>query len=249
MRLPGSSETRGMFWLPHSPDEQIPGVLSISASGTVTLELSGILGGALSALERGGVTIDPPRSGSNVDLHRIIGKTERWGAVTLDRCFETGSHVHLSGQGISTTTVVAGLAIAGAHYDREGEIAFSQVSATIEGLADWVRISGITLNRQADDDTTSLNIKLPQTIPFGHIDTVVLELEFPIHFSQVQLPISEITVRQDVRLNFIVEQPQPIEFFVALWVKICHYISLAVDEPVTVQAIKAVADAHEDTAM
>ena len=249
MRLPGPSETRGSFWLPHSPDEQIQGVLSISTSGTVTLELSGILGGALSALERGGVMIDPPRSGSSVDIRRIIGTTELWGAVTLDRCFETGSRIQLSGQGISTTTVVAGIAIAGAHYDPEEEIVFSQVSATIEGLAEWVRISGITLNPQAADDMTSLNIERPQTIPFGQIDTVVLELEFPIHFSAVPRPISEITIRQDVRLNLIVEQPQPIEFFVALWVKICHYISLAVDEPVTasVQAIRAVADAHEET--
>ena len=131
MRLPGPSETRGSFWLPHSPDEQIQGVLSISTSGTVTLELSGILGGALSALERGGVMIDPPRSGSSVDIRRIIGTTELWGAVTLDRCFETGSRIQLSGQGISTTTVVAGIAIAGAHYDPEEEIVFSQVSATI----------------------------------------------------------------------------------------------------------------------
>ena len=192
-------------------------------------------------------TIDPPSP--TVDIRRIVGRTEELGSITLDGCFEVNEQVQIVGQGISTSTVRADLSIVGVHYDREEEIAFSKVSVVVEGLNDWVGITGIKANRQTNSDTILLSISQPQTIPFGGLDGVDLELEFPIEFDPVGLPVTEIRVKQYVRINFIAEQPRPIKFFADLWVKICHFISLATDEPVTVQAISAVPVNHKDGAL
>lgn len=93
------SERAGYFWLPETPEHQLPGTLTVSSGGRIELEVLGLFGGSESHILE------------ETPAPRIVGITEQWGAVTLDRCFEIG-RTSAAG-GITKTRVFAHLLVAG----------------------------------------------------------------------------------------------------------------------------------------
>ena len=58
MRLAEPIETTGMFWLPEQPDTQLSGVLKISESSEITVDLAGAFGNPLVTPRRFDVSDD-----------------------------------------------------------------------------------------------------------------------------------------------------------------------------------------------
>ena len=73
MRIKEEIKRLGDFWLPSTPDNKVPGTLSISDGGFIELEIVHRGGGASTVLED--------------DAKRIVGQIEEEGLVTLDNCF------------------------------------------------------------------------------------------------------------------------------------------------------------------
>ena len=150
MRIKEEIKNYGDFWLPSAPAKRIPGILSISDGGSIELELFGVFG----------KIAENPKQ-----IDRIVGHVEKKGFVTLDECFcrnmfssvSTPSvRDEISKSLIDVTTVFTGVAY------REGEIPrFDTFTFSVEGIDEWVAISGIEDNYQCDKHSATCDTRLP----------------------------------------------------------------------------------------
>ena len=127
MRIQEPIEEYGYFWLAAEPDNKLSGILSISEKGDASLEIFGAIGS--------------PAGGSGWQLSgerlRILGVTDKAGAVTLVDCFVLQQDtVGNTGELLSKSSLHVDCVFRGVHFDT-GEICFSGVTFSVEGLDEW----------------------------------------------------------------------------------------------------------------
>ena len=125
---------------PLSPREKIPGTLNISDGGKIELEVVGLFdetaGGQNSAISDSG------------EFERIIGNIEKHELVTLDGCFY--KHWHPFSNGISKSLLHVSKALLGIAYDDKDPLLFNTLKFSVEGIDEWVGLSGIKLNMKIE---------------------------------------------------------------------------------------------------
>ncbi|MYK18710.1 hypothetical protein F4055_11175, partial [Candidatus Poribacteria bacterium] len=150
MRIKEELKDSGYFWLPSVPDERIFGTLSISDRGVIKLELFGVFG----------------TFGRNTGpIERIVGHSEKMGFVTLDDCYcrSMSSNVDISRtfDDISKSSIDVMRVFKGVAY-REGEVPrFKSLTFSIEGIDEWVGISGIEVDHQLERHAATISYELP----------------------------------------------------------------------------------------
>ena len=151
MRIKEEFKKLGYFWLSSAPREKVPGTLSISDGGTIELEI-------VRQFERrtpfGGV-------GFGGGGKRIVGHIENNKIVTLDDCFYKRIG---GGIGISKSLIHVGRVFIGVKYD-EGEIPlFNSLTCSVEGIDEWVGISGIEFDLQHEERATTISYQRPAEV-------------------------------------------------------------------------------------
>ena len=92
MRIKEEFKRTGVFWLPSSPQEQVPGTLSISDGGDIKLELTQPIDiSSLQALF--GYSSDD-------SLSHILGHVEKDGPVIIDRCYHMSRKRNIAHSGL-----------------------------------------------------------------------------------------------------------------------------------------------------
>ena len=229
MRLSEVIETSGLFWLPEKPEDQLPGNLHISDSGETTLELLGLFGDPLTA-------INDVLSAENSCVGRILGVVEKGGPVTLDECLRQNTNLRLFG-GLSKLTFSPRFAFMGVNYE-EGEIVtFTKFTVSVEGLDEWLAISGINVDWEFDSNSASITIRLPGEISLNLPDGIGLSFHFSMTFPSRGITITEAGVSQKAFVSLESEEPRPIEYFSSLALKLCNFLRLAVDQDVAIDSI------------
>ena len=236
MRLPEPIEKRGFFWLPADPDDRLPGILRISDSGEVKLEVSGVFGDPSFVFQDMGLGSSPPANGERPNLERIVGKVEKDGPVTLDVCFRQDSTLNFS-DGLSSSIYHARFAFVGGDYEIGEELAFSELSLSIEGLDEWLSISGILVEWDLEHNSGSIDCHTPEAISLRLSDEIELTFSFGLAPPSFSLLTTEATVSQTSYINLKLNNPQPIEHFLPLVFKLCNFLSLATDQPVSISSI------------
>ena len=141
MRIKKKVERTGLFWLPAEPDRKVPGRLSISDGGYIEL---GLIGSLVAFSER---------------VERIIGQIEREGSVTLDECFCTSEK---SSQGIEKSLIRVNLACTGILHDEDDVPLINSLIFSVEGIDEWIGISGIKFDHQSEKGSTTLLYQQPR---------------------------------------------------------------------------------------
>lgn len=178
MRLAAFTDS-GYFWLPDDKDRncQVPGTLTVSEAGIVTLETFGYPSGDPLSLAQG--SFGP----ANSKLTRIFGNTRERGAVTLvdGICTQSGRQSAASGVSFASSAILAETLLAGGHFDDE-EPFFDRLACKIEGLHEWLGVSGFTTEHESH--CTSITYQRPDPLPFQVGDDVKGEfgLEHSISF-------------------------------------------------------------------
>ena len=80
-------------------------------------------------------------------------------------------------------------------------------------------------------------LRVPENISARIPDGVELQFEFAVTGSIPPSPITAVSVEQTVHMSLIVDQPKAITFFSPLCTRICDFLSLALDQPVTINAV------------
>src|SRR5690606_6500129 len=133
----------GYFWLPQNEDGKIPGTLSISDGGKVELEVVGIFEESIETINE------------SDDLSRIIGHVEKDGLVTLEGCFYRKKNISFGG--IAKSLLHVNKVISGVAYEKDEIVTFNAVSFAVEGINEWVAITGINVSHSSDYKTATIN--------------------------------------------------------------------------------------------
>ena len=123
-----SFQEKGYWWLPETPDKQVPGLLSHTEKET-KLELFGELYEE-SLAEKG--IVKQPRP-----VPLILGWLEDQGVCTLYKNHMTGQKIHVPGGAGSTNWSSQSLFI-GKHFPKPEDIAFSSMGVNYTNLEEWV---------------------------------------------------------------------------------------------------------------
>ena len=236
MRLAEPIETTGIFWLPGNPDTQLTGVLKISDSSEITVELAGMFGNPLVTPRRFGVPSTSNGDDTELGSGRIVGILQKGGRITLDGCF--WQQVSSSFQsGLSRSIVHSDIAYVGAEYEEEEEALFSEISFSIEGLDAWLSISGIEVDQDIANRRGLIRFHVPDDISLNLPCDAELKFSFGLSFPSVSVLMTEAVVQQTALALVKLKEPRPIGYFSSLALKLCNFLTLALDQPVSIQSV------------
>ena len=234
MRIKEELKGWGDFWLPSTPDTRIPGILSISDGGVIKLELFGVFG-----------TLDEPES-----VERIVGHIQKGGFVTLDGCYcwKMSSSVDtsrtfddISKSFIDVTRVFKGVAY------REGEVPhFDTFTFSVEGIDEWVGISGIEANHQFEEHTATISYELPANIPIELDNGMELLIAFSWKPTGL-LNKKEAGVIQKINFHLVSKDPRELKEFISIAENITAFLCFATNEIVCLDSVSTTFDNfHQD---
>jgi len=230
MQLYEPINTLGLFWLPEDPDNKLPGNLVISETGEIRVEVIGLFSDAITALKS-------QIGGFASETDRILGMVEEGGRVTLKDCLYQPRRLSLAG-GLSGSTIIAQLAFIGAHFDVQEELTFPEFRFSVDGLEEWLFISGIEWEQDFENRRGSIDYRLPDEISISLPNGVDLEINFSLDFPQVSFPVTEVGVTQAARVHLTSEEPKSMEFGLSLARQLSNFLFLAFDQPVSFRSVE-----------
>lgn len=220
MRIPEPIETPGLFWLPETPDNQLPGVLRISESGEVTLEVIGLL-------RHHRASVDEERIG------RIVGKVDKGQSATLDNCL-----IQKEGSNLSKSTIYAHLAFIGVDCAKQEELEFSKLHFSVDGLSEWLSISGFKSKHDPKSGSHSIHYRHPKKVPVVLPNGIEMDFLFNHTLSSESSPNIKKSITQGSCVSLSLNEPQSIEYLLSLVNQICLFLSFAVDQNISVEYIR-----------
>lgn len=236
MRLAEPIEKSGFFWLPEKPDNKLHGTLRISESAEITLELIGLLDDPFAAPRR-----DPTKNQfRQQDFDRILGRVEEYGSVTLDRCIYTTEKISFGG--LSTATLLAHFAFIRVNYERGQEVKFSKFSFMVEGLDEWLSITGIDVEHYFQYERiagASIHFSPPEKISLTLPDGTALEFGFFWPDRGMIATLTQARVSHKAFISLKTRTPRCIEYFTSLAFKICNFLCMATDQTVSMESVTA----------
>lgn len=237
MRLSEPIEEPGFFWLPGGAENQVPGILRISESGDVTLEVI-----CFSDPDFGPYVFKERRLDDTIDgdiitsIDRIVGTIDD-GLITLDDCFYGDPIGHWLGE-TPTSIIHAHFAFIGYHFDEGEDVTLSKLTFSVEGLDDWLSISGIHVEQNGKEDGASIHFRLPKEIALNLPDGIELKFTFQATAAgRFYSPITEAGITQKAYISLISKKLRPIKDFLELVFKLRNFLCFAIDETVSLDSV------------
>lgn len=224
MRIKEEYKKSGYFWLHDNPEKRVAGTLVISDGGNIELEIVGLFDESIKALN------------GEDDLSRIIGHIEKDGLVTLESCFYKKKNISFGG--ISKSLVHVNQVLSGVAYDKGEEVKFNTLSFSIEGLDEWLGISGISVNYGDDYKTAEISYTPQKEIIYKLGD------EFKLHISfAYTLPgfpnTTEAKITQKAFFKLSTENEKELSAFIDLLHKVTYLLCFAIDTTVAISDVSA----------
>ena len=228
MRIKEEIKRSGYFWLPSASEKKIPGTLTISDGGKIELEVVGIfdetLGKKHDAINDRGM------------FERIIGQIEKHGLVTLDGCFYKNGPIFFDG--VSKALLHVSKALLGLAYDDQESLLFNAFQFSVEGIDEWVGLSGINVDDQSEKPTVIITYEPLEEISLNLNNGMKLLIKFfrlPLGFPH----ITEAKITQKAYFKLVSPQECPLDDFISLARKLTNFLCLAIDKTVSINQITA----------
>ena len=233
MRIKEEFKKLGYFWLPSAPSEKVPGTLSISDGGNIELEV-------LHQFER-----RPPFGGVGFGRggKRIVGHIENNKIVTLDDC----SFKSIGGSiGISKSLIRVGRVFIGVPDDK-GEIPlFNSLTFSVEGIDEWVGISGFEFVPQFEEHTATISYQLPTDVSLNLDNGMQLLITF--EWTPPRLPIiTEARISQKTNFKLVSKDARELSDFISVVHKITTFLCFSIDQTVILDSMRGAHKSHYRT--
>ena len=230
MRIKEEFKKSGYFWRPSEPDRKLPGTLSISDGGHIELEVIGRFGGRIEV-------------SLNADLNpieRIVGHIEKDGEVTLDDCYYKTLPHSLTG-GISKSLIHVGKVFIGARYDEGEGPVFNTLTFSVEGIDEWVGISGFEVTPQFEEHAATISYQLPADVALNLDSDVQLLIIFK--WTPPGFPIiKEARISQKTYFKLISQEACELNDFLSVVHKVTNFLCFAIDQTVSLDDMEATSD-------
>lgn len=233
MRIKEEFKKSGYFWLPSAPERRIPGTLVITDGGNIELEVVGLFDESIEGLNRA-------ISGKD-ELERIIGHIEKHGLVTLDDCFYKNKNISFGG--ISKSSIYVNKALIGIAYDDKEVVLFNNFQFSVEGIDEWVGVSGIKVEHQFEKRTASITYSPPEEISLilNNGMTLLITFFWTLPGFPNAKEVKKIT--QKTYFKLASEQERPLNEFISAAYKITTLLGFAIDKTVCIEQVSSTSDA------
>lgn len=229
MRIKEEIKKSGYFWRPSEPDRKLPGTLSISDGGHIELEVIGRFGGRIEVSLN--ANLNP--------IERLVGHIEKDEAVTLDGCYYKTLPLGIGG--VSKSLIRVSRVLIGATYDEDEPTVFNTLTFSVEGIDEWVGISGISVDYQLDERTATISYQPPEDISINLDDGMRLLITF--HWTLPGFPIiKEAKISQKTYFQLVSEEERELKEFTSVAHKITNFLCFAIDKTVSLDSMSATAD-------
>lgn len=234
MRIKEEIKRAGIFWLPSSPQEQIPGTLSISDGGDVKLELTQPID--RSSLQALFGYPDPD------SLNRILGHVEKDGPVIIDRCYGMSKNRNIAHGGLIAGDVILANRTFITFADQENASPrFFAVSFSVEGIDEWIGISGIEVDPQFENSALTISYNRPEDITFSLENGMQLQITFA--WTPPELPAAKrAEVTQKIYFTLVSQEPSELDAFISVAQKITAFLCFIMDDIVCLDEVTATPD-------
>ena len=230
MRIKEEFKRLGDFWLPSAPDRKIPGTLSISEGGIIELEVAGLFNDEIEALLRD--RLEP--------IERIAGDIEKEGLVTLDDCYYKTGTIRVIG-GPSKSFIHVGRAFMGVEYNEGEPTVFNTLTFSVEGIDEWVGISGFEFVPQFEEHTATISYQLPTDVSLNLDNGMQLLITF--EWTPPRLPIiTEARISQKTNFKLVSKDARELSDFISVVHKITTFLCFSIDQTVILDSMKATSD-------
>ena len=226
MRIKEEIKRSGYFWLPSAPRDKVPGTLSISDGGFIELEVVRLLTVPNDYVEQ--------RVGEGY-VKRIIGEVEQDGLVTLDDCYCESREYSYD---IQKSSIRVNRAFTGVNYDEDEIPRFNSVTFSVEGLDEWIGISGINVDYQLEEHTSTISYQPPEDVPFNLDNGMQLSVTFG-WTAPGGYPIKEAGVSQKAYFELASQKALELDDFISVVRKITHFLYFAMDQTVSLDSMSA----------
>lgn len=230
MRIKEEIKRSGFFWLPSSPENQIYGTLFISDGGNIKLELSEPLDSSIQA------QLGPTHPDS---LNPILGHVEKGGPVRIDQCYRVSKDRNITrGRLMVPLVIQADRAFMGLPCEGDASLHFNSFSFSVEGIDEWVGISGIEVDNQFENSATTILYNRPEDISFNLKDDIQLKITFG--WKPPGFPWSKkAEVSQKTFFRLISKDPCELDEFISIAQKITAFLCFAMNEIVCLDSLSA----------
>jgi hypothetical protein len=224
VRIKETYKKSGYFWLPDNADKKIPGTLTISDGGDIELEVVGLFDESIKALN------------GEDDLSRIIGHVENDGLITLEKCFYKKKHIAFGR--IAKSLVHVNHVLSGVAYEKDEAATFNTVSFSVEGLNEWLGISGIAVSYGDDYRTATISYTPQEEIVYNLNNGFKLHIYFG--YTLPGFPnTTEAKITQQAYFKLSSDEAKELPDFIATLHEITYLLCFAVDETVTISDVSA----------
>lgn len=219
MRVLDFNKKSGFFWLPENFEKKIPGDLVVSDGGSIELSVLGNFDEGLDeAFEM------------RLSSARILGFVEDEGVVTLDGCAYIKKQTALGGIGRSKIRVQS--LLCGGHYE-VGEVAsFNQIDFHIEGLDEWLNITGISVERDYENRTATINYVKQHPVALGNFRGFEISIGFAYSFPGAPI-LKEAKITHGAYLSLKSIAAQPLQEFTVLIYQLTNFFGFAMNAKVS----------------
>ncbi|MEG4058200.1 MULTISPECIES: ApeA N-terminal domain 1-containing protein [unclassified Microcoleus] len=232
MRIKEEFKKSGYFWLPSAPQRQIPGTLIITDGGNIELEVLGLFDEIIEGLNKA--------QNGKYELERIIGHIEKHGLVTLDNCFYKNAKIVFNG--ISKSSFYVNQALLGVAYDEKEIVSLNTFKFSVEGIDEWVGLTGIKVENQWEKRTASITYSQPEDISLNLKNGMNLLITFsPTLLGYPNTTEAKIT--QKTYFKLVSEQERPLNDFTSAAYKITTLLGFAIDKTVCLDQVSVTSDA------
>ena len=236
MRLSAPIEKTGFFWLPDQAERRMWGILRISESAKVTLEISykSEIRGCLPDERRLEYPSQVSEDQSLQRIDRILGEVGNE-YVTLDECVYVEYNPLLDGLGgVSRTVIEADRVFFGVHYEDGEEVSFSKIRLSVEGLDEWLGLSGLELERHNGERGRTIKYNPPGDIVVSLSDGIKLAFAFEGHYA---LQFNETSIAQRAYFVLTSDDLKKFEYWEELIKKIHNFFRFATDQIVSIDSM------------
>ena len=220
MKIAESIKKFGLFFLPTISEQPISGMLNISESGETYLEIMGIYGD------------DSHLLNFENKIERINGVLEDGEMVTLDNCFwqKTDHKSH----GLSKAEIIVNTALIGHQYEENDAIELHEVAFHLEGLFDWLSISGIKIESNWKDRSYDIQFTPLHSIEYSLGNGIRVKFAFG---SNISNNWKKIHITQTACIFILSDVPMPLDYFRDIIFKLNNFFCFILDDTVNIQKV------------
>ena len=237
MRIKEQIKKSGFFWLPSAdsnssdapPDNAVSGTLSISDGGNIELELTQPLVTSIR-----GFKLD--------DLNQILGHVETYGRITVDRCKSiTPKHSFVHGEWMESELIKANRVFTGIRYKEDMPPHFNTFTFSVEGIDEWVGISGIKVDHQHENRSLTISYNLPDDILLKLENEMQLLIKFAA--TPPGIPATKrAEVSQKIYFRLISKKARELDEFISVASKLTAFLCFVMNKIVCLETIRATSD-------